>query len=89
MGQVLHGSPATTEAVRQALQLCQESVRALAKRFGVSPTTVQKASAPHPGTLHLDRSNLAASCRTVDFPYPHLPARRPRSAFDLAHLLYA
>ena len=42
MGQVLHGSARTTEAVRRALQLRQESVRALAKRFGVSPTTVQK-----------------------------------------------
>src|SRR5919107_5606065 len=42
MGQVLHGSARTTEAVRRAMQLRQESVRALAKRFGVSPTTVQK-----------------------------------------------
>ena len=42
MGQVLHGSARTTEAVRRAMQLRQESVRALAKRYGVSPTTVQK-----------------------------------------------
>src|SRR5215207_3135708 len=42
MGQVLHGSATTTEAVRRAIQLRQESVRALAKRYGVSPTTVQK-----------------------------------------------
>jgi transposase InsO family protein len=42
MGQVLHGSATTTEAVRRAMQLRQESVRALARRFGVSPTTVQK-----------------------------------------------
>ena len=42
MGQVLHGSARTTEAVRRAIQLRQESVRALAKRYGVSPTTVQK-----------------------------------------------
>ena len=42
MGQVLHASARTTEAVRCAIQLHQESVRALAKRFGVSPTTVQK-----------------------------------------------
>ena len=42
MGQVLHGSVRTTEAVRRAMQLRQESVRALARRFGVSPTTVQK-----------------------------------------------
>jgi len=42
MGQVLHGSATTTEAVRRAIQLRQESVRALAKRYGISPTTVQK-----------------------------------------------
>ena len=42
MGQVLHGSARTTEAVRRAIQLRQESVRALAKRYGVSATTVQK-----------------------------------------------
>ena len=42
MGQVLHGSARTTEAVRRTIQLRQESVRALARRYGVSPTTVQK-----------------------------------------------
>jgi transposase InsO family protein len=42
MGQVLHGSATTTEAVRRAIQLRQESVRALARRYGISPTTVQK-----------------------------------------------
>ncbi len=42
MGQVLHGSARTTEAVRRAIQRSQESVRALARRHGISPTTVQK-----------------------------------------------
>ena len=42
MGQVLHGSATTTEAVRRAIQARQESVRAAAKRHGVSATTVQK-----------------------------------------------
>ena len=42
MGQILHGSARTTEAVRRAIQLRQESVRAAAKRYGVSPTTIQK-----------------------------------------------
>ena len=42
MGQVLHGSATTTEAVRRAIQGSQESVRALARRHGISPTTVQK-----------------------------------------------
>jgi hypothetical protein len=42
MGQVLHGSATTTEAVRRAIQRSQESVRALARRHGIGPTTVQK-----------------------------------------------
>ena len=42
MGQVLHASATTTEAVRRAIQASQESVRALARRHGISPTTVQK-----------------------------------------------
>lgn len=42
MGQILHGSARTTEAIRRAIQLRQESVRAAAKRYGVSPTTIQK-----------------------------------------------
>lgn len=40
--QVLSGSASTTEAVRRAIQLRQESVRAAAKRCGLSPTPVQK-----------------------------------------------
>ena len=42
MGQVLHGSARTTEAVRRAIQRSEASVRALARRHGISPTTVQK-----------------------------------------------
>src|SRR5215211_6696699 len=42
MGQVRHGSATTTEAVRRAIQRSQEGVRALARRHGISPTTVQK-----------------------------------------------
>ena len=42
MGQVLHGSATTTETVHRAIQLRQEGVRALARRYGVGPTTVQK-----------------------------------------------
>ena len=42
MGQVLHGSATTTEAVRRAIQRSEESVSALARRHGISPTTVQK-----------------------------------------------
>ena len=42
MGQVLHGSATTTEAVRRAIQHSQESLRALAGRYGVKPKTVAK-----------------------------------------------
>ena len=42
MDKVLHGSARTTEAVRLAVQRSRESVRSLAKRYGISPTTVQK-----------------------------------------------
>ena len=42
MGQVLHGSATTTEAVRRAIQHGQASPRALAKRCGIDPKTVAK-----------------------------------------------
>ena len=42
MGQVLHGSATTTTAVRRAIQHRQESLRALAKRYGVNQKTVAK-----------------------------------------------
>jgi transposase InsO family protein len=42
MGQVLHGSATTTEAVRRAIQHSQESLRALAKRYGVNQKTIAK-----------------------------------------------
>ncbi len=42
MGQVLHGSATTTEAVRRAIQNSQASIRVLAKRYGINPKTVAK-----------------------------------------------
>ena len=42
MGQVLHGSATTTEAVRRAIQHSQESLRSLARRYGVNQKTVAK-----------------------------------------------
>ncbi len=42
MGQVLHGSATTTEAVRRAIQSSQESLRVLARRYGINPKTVAK-----------------------------------------------
>ena len=42
MGQILHGCATTTEAVRRAIQHSQESLRALAKRYGINQKTVAK-----------------------------------------------
>ena len=42
MGQVHHGSATTTAAVRRAIQHSQESLRALAKRYGINQKTVAK-----------------------------------------------
>ena len=42
MGQILHGCATTTEAVRRAIQNSQESLRGLAKRYGINPKTVAK-----------------------------------------------
>jgi len=42
MGQILHGSATTTAAVRRAIQHSQESLRALASRYGVNPKTIAK-----------------------------------------------
>ena len=42
MGQVAHGSATTTEAIRRAIQHSQESLRALAKRYGINQKAVAK-----------------------------------------------
>ena len=42
MGQVLRGSATTTKAIRRAIQHSQESLRGLAKRYGLNPKTVAK-----------------------------------------------
>ena len=42
MGQVLHGSAATTHAVRAAIQRSQASIAELSRRYGVNPKTVAK-----------------------------------------------
>ena len=42
MGHVLHGCATTTEAIRRAIQRSEASVRTLARRHGISATTVQK-----------------------------------------------
>ena len=42
MGQILHGSATTTEAIRRAIQHSQASLRALARRYGINAKTVAK-----------------------------------------------
>src|SRR3990167_10757893 len=42
MGQVLHGSARTTEAIRRAIQNSQESLRSLSRRYGINQKTVAK-----------------------------------------------
>lgn len=42
MGQVLHGSATTTEAVRRATHHSQANLRALAKRYGMNQNTGAK-----------------------------------------------
>jgi hypothetical protein len=46
MGQALHGSATTTEAIRRAIQHSQESLRSLAKRYGIDQKTVAKSKRP-------------------------------------------
>ena len=40
MGQVFHGGATTTAAIRRAIQHSQESLRGLAKRYGINQRTV-------------------------------------------------
>jgi len=42
MGQILHGSATTTEAIRPAIQNSPESLRALAGHYGINQKTVAK-----------------------------------------------
>lgn len=42
MGQVLHGSAKTTEAIRRAIQNSKESLRVLAEKYSINPKTVAK-----------------------------------------------
>jgi hypothetical protein len=42
MGQVLHGSATTTEAIRRAIPNSEASLRALSKRYEVNQKTIAK-----------------------------------------------
>ena len=76
MGQVLHSSATTTEAVRRAIQDSQESLRVLARRYGINPKTVAKwkkrksvkdrptgPKAPHSTVLSLEEEAIIVAFR--------------------------
>jgi hypothetical protein len=76
MGQILHGSATTTEAIRRAIQDSQASLRALAKRYGINPKTVAKwrkrdtpkdlptgPKAPHSTVLSLEEEAIIVAFR--------------------------
>jgi hypothetical protein len=58
MGQILHGSAATTGVVRRAIQSSSDSLRTLSKRYGINPKTAPKwnkrtgARGPAHGSAH-------------------------------------
>ena len=58
MGQVLHGCATTTKAIRRAIQHSQESLRGLARRYGINPKTVALVSL---GTIGLGVSSTGGS----------------------------
>ena len=100
MGQVLHGSATTTAAVRRAIQHSQESLRALAKRYGINPKTVAKwkkrtsvadlptgPREPRSTVLSVEEeasSSLSAGIRCCRSTIASTPCRRP-SRISRAH----
>jgi hypothetical protein len=56
MGQVLHGSATTTAAVRRAIQHSQESLRALASRYGSQSEDRRQVEEAELGGRSADRS---------------------------------
>ena len=59
MGQVLHGSATTTEAVRRAIQHSQESLRVLAEAEGV----------------RANQTSLSRALRRAGFTYKKIAGR--------------
>ena len=82
MGQVLHGSATTTAAIRRAIQHSQESLRALAQRYGINQKTVAKwrkrtsVADERTGPKEAKSTVLSIEEEAVvrRFPAPHAPA---------------
>ena len=65
MGQILHGSATTTEAVRRAIQHSQASLRALAKRYGAKPTVELAEILQAIGNVPTDETGVELTFTTV------------------------
>ena len=65
MGQVLHGSATTTEAVRRAIQHSQESLRTLASALRHQPEDRRQVETAHLGRRSADRTEGAPIHRPV------------------------
>ena len=87
MGQILHGSATTTEAVRRAIQHSQESLRGLAKRYGVNPKTIAKWKARTSvsdlptGPSSPDRPSCQQRKKPSSLPSEGIPCCRSTTAF--------
>src|SRR5215217_4062525 len=84
MGQVLHGSATTTEAIRRAIQNSQASLRSLAKRYSINPKTVATwkrriSVADQPTGPRAPHSTvLSVEDEAIVVPPPHAAAARRR-----------
>ena len=89
MGQVLHGSATTTEAIRRAIQHSQESLRALARRYGVNPKTIAKwKSRPSAADLRTGPKEPRSTVLSVE-EEAVVVAFRARTLLPLDDCLYA
>jgi hypothetical protein len=66
MGQGLHGSAATSEALRRAIQHSQESLRAPARRYGVNPKAIRQVEVAELSRRSSDRTDRASTVLTVE-----------------------
>ncbi|PPT90337.1 hypothetical protein XthCFBP4691_12850 [Xanthomonas theicola] len=81
MGQVLHGSAATTEAIGRAMQQGQESLRALSKRDGIHRKTVAKLAPRCIAACSASRSPLCWRLDSRSRPANKRIIARPRLSF--------
>ena len=82
MGQILHGSATTTEAVRRAIQHSIESLWVLARQYGVNPKTMLKWRGNARRSLTFRRGRESQNRR-----FWRSKMRRSSSLFRLAILL--